>query len=164
MDLQTAAPNRIRSIAYPTNFSHASGWGLTWSIHLAHEYQAELLLLHVVPPLTPIFETESLIRAEAEIALSVLLAQLQTANINARGFLLTGTTSIGDQIVRAARLERVDLIIMGSRARTGIARFFSGSMVSRVLTRAHCPVLVVPLQRRRQLSVRGFGEKSKHVC
>jgi nucleotide-binding universal stress UspA family protein len=134
----------VRRIAHPINFFNVSENGLTWAIHLAQEYQAELLLLHVVPPPTPIFELESPMKSEAEFALSVLLGKLETAGIKARGFLLTGTSSTESQIVRAARLERVDLIIMGTRARTGISSLFAGSLASRVTNRAHCPVLIVP--------------------
>ena len=141
---QSVAVYTIRRIAHPTNFSAESENALSWAIQLAQEYQAELLLLHVVPPPTPLFELESPMKSEAELALSVLLGKLQTADIRARGFLLTGKNPIDDQIVRAARLERVDLIILGTRARTGISWLFAGSLASRVMSRAHCPVLVVP--------------------
>ena len=141
---QSVAVYTIRRIAHPTNFSAESENALSWAIQLAQEYQAELLLLHVVPPPTPLFELESPMKSEAELALSVLLGKLQTADIRARGFLLTGKNPIDDQIVRAARLEHVDLIIMGTSGRTGLSRLFAGSLTSRVITRAHCPVLVVP--------------------
>jgi universal stress protein A len=141
---QSVAAHTIRRIAHPIDFSTESKNGLTWAIQLAQEYQAELLLLHVVPPPTPLFELESPMKSEAELALSVLLGKLQTADIRARGFLLTGKNPIDDQIVRAARLEHVDLIIMGTSGRTGLSRLFAGSLASRVITRAHCPVLVVP--------------------
>lgn len=138
------AAHTIRRIAHPTDFSSASGNALTWAIHLVQQYQAELLVLHVVPPPTPIFELESPMKSKAELALSVLLAKLETANVRARGFLLTGNTSIDSQIIRAATLEHVDLIILGTRGRSGLSRLFVGSVASRVITHAHCPVLVIP--------------------
>jgi nucleotide-binding universal stress UspA family protein len=142
---QSVTAHTIRRIAHPTiDFSSVSENGLAWAINLAHDYQAELLLLRVVPPPTPIFELESPMKSEAEIVLAVLLAKLETARIKARGILLTGTSSPESQILRAARLERVDLIIMETRRRTGISRLFTGSLASRVISRAHCPVLVVP--------------------
>lgn len=141
---QSHAAHSIRRIAHPVNFRNLSVKGLSWAIHLTHDYQAELLLLHVVPPPTPLFELESPMKSQAEIALGVLLGNLETAAIKARGFLLTGTSSTESQIARAARLERVDLIIMGTRARTGICGLFTRSLASRVAARAHCPVLAVP--------------------
>ena len=138
------AAHGIRRIAYPINFSSVSDNGLAWAINLANQHQAELLLLHVVPPPTPIFELESPLKSEASVALSMLLGKLETAGLNVRGFLLTGTSYKETQIVRAARLERVDLIIMSTRRRIGIAKLFTGSLASRVISHAHCPVLVVP--------------------
>jgi nucleotide-binding universal stress UspA family protein len=143
---ESVAARTIRSIAHPINFPNLSVNGLTWAIQLAQDYQAELLLLYVVPPPTPLFELESPLKSEAELSLSALLAELETTAIKARGFLLTGTSSTDSQIVRAARLERVDLIVMGGRGRTGIAGLFARSLASRVITRAHCPVLIVPNQ------------------
>lgn len=155
---QSVASHSIRRIAHPINFSSESENALSWAIQLAQEHQAELLLLHVIPPPTPLFELESPMKSEAELVLSVLLRRLQTTDIEARGFLLTGENSIDGQIVRAARLEHVDLIIMGTRGRTGLSRLLVGSLASRVITRAHCPVLVVPSQSKlsRKLNV-GVG-------
>jgi nucleotide-binding universal stress UspA family protein len=139
-----AAP--VSRIAYATNFSETSDHALHWAVQIAEANAADLLLFHVLPPPVPLFEAEPFEKPEAEMSLSVLLTKLHAAGIKAHGFLLTGTNSIDGQIVRAARLERVDLIIMGSHGRTGISRLFSGSLASRVITRAHCPVLIVPGQ------------------
>jgi universal stress protein A len=48
-----------------------------------------------------------------------------------------------DVIVRAARSKRVDVLVLGTHGRTGLARFFLGSVATRVLATAHCPVLTV---------------------
>lgn len=161
---QLISARTIHRIAHPTNFSSESENALSWAIQLAEAYQAELLLLHVVPPPTPLFELESPLKSEAELALSVLLKKLQTAAIKTRGFLLTGENSIDGQIVRAARLERVDLIIMGTRGRTGLSRLFLGSLAARVITRSHCPVLVVPGRAsHRGNSISTSNETNKRV-
>jgi universal stress protein A len=137
------AYHSIRRIAHPTEFSHVSERGLAWGIGLAQEYRAELLLLHIIPPPTPLFELEPANKIEAEIALSLLLGKVKAANVEARAFLLYGANSVESQIVRAARLERVDLIVIGTRGRTGVSRLLGRSLASRVIPRAHCPVLVV---------------------
>jgi nucleotide-binding universal stress UspA family protein len=83
---ESVAAHTVRRIAHPINLSNVSENGLSWAIRLAEEYQAELLLLHVVPPPTPIFELESPMKSEAQHALSVLLATLEAAGLKARGF------------------------------------------------------------------------------
>lgn len=47
-----------------------------------------------------------------------------------------------DQILAAAHDVAADLIVVGSRGRTGLARFFAGSVARRVLVGAKCSVLI----------------------
>jgi universal stress protein A len=47
------------------------------------------------------------------------------------------------EIVRLARSKRVDLIVIGTHGRTGLARFFLDSVAARVVSTAPCPVLTV---------------------
>lgn len=136
----------IRRIAHPTDLSPTSDNALAWAVHLAEAYDAEMLLLHVVPPPTPLFEAESPAKAQAALDLSLLLARIKLKGIAARGFVLCGTRSIDHQILKAAQREKIDVIIMGTRGRTGLSRLLVGSIASRVISRARCPVLVVPSQ------------------
>jgi nucleotide-binding universal stress UspA family protein len=153
----------IRRIAHPINFAKFSKKGLSWAIHFAKEYDADLLLLHVVPPPTPLFEAESPIKSESELALSLLLGKLKIAEIKARGFLLTGKATTDAQIVRAAKLERVDLIIMETHGHAVLSWLFGRSLASRVIARAHCHVLVVPSDATTEVIVRSVAKRYQDV-
>lgn len=48
-----------------------------------------------------------------------------------------------EEIVELARRERADLIVVGSRGRTGLTKLVLGSVSSHVVTHAHCTVVVV---------------------
>ena len=48
-----------------------------------------------------------------------------------------------EAIVEIARLEGVDLIVVGSHGRTGLGKLLVGSVASDVVTHAPCSVLVV---------------------
>jgi nucleotide-binding universal stress UspA family protein len=50
---------------------------------------------------------------------------------------------VGSAIVDYAERENVDLIVIGSRGRTGFKKMLLGSVASDVVTYAHCPVMVV---------------------
>jgi nucleotide-binding universal stress UspA family protein len=50
---------------------------------------------------------------------------------------------VGSAIVDYAERENVDLIVIGTRGRTGFKKMLLGSVASDVVTYAHCPVLVV---------------------
>ena len=47
-------------------------------------------------------------------------------------------------IVEEARVKNIDLIVMGTHGRTGLKRFFMGSVAERVIGHAPCAVMVVP--------------------
>lgn len=46
-------------------------------------------------------------------------------------------------IVKYAEEKEIDLIVVGTRGRTGIKKILLGSVASGVVTYAHCPVIVV---------------------
>jgi nucleotide-binding universal stress UspA family protein len=48
-----------------------------------------------------------------------------------------------DQIVRACRSTKSDLIVMGTHGRRGLQKFFLGSVAERVVATAPCPVVTV---------------------
>lgn len=51
--------------------------------------------------------------------------------------------SIVSEIIEFAERENIDLIIMGTRGRTGFKKLLLGSVASEVVNFAHCPVLVI---------------------
>ena len=57
--------------------------------------------------------------------------------------IIEGYTSVESMIVDYAERERVDLIVIGTRGRTGFKRLLLGSVALGVVTYSHCPVLVV---------------------
>lgn len=53
-----------------------------------------------------------------------------------------------DNIVEKAEGERVDRIVMSTHGRTGIDHLLIGSVSEKVIARASCPVLIVPVHKR----------------
>jgi len=51
--------------------------------------------------------------------------------------------SIVSEIIEFAEIENINLIIMGTRGRTGVKKLLLGSVASGVVNFAHCPVLVI---------------------
>jgi nucleotide-binding universal stress UspA family protein len=56
---------------------------------------------------------------------------------------IISSTTIAAEIVDYAQQQNVDLIVMGTKGRSGFKRLILGSTASGVVTYAHCPVLVV---------------------
>jgi nucleotide-binding universal stress UspA family protein len=122
---------------------------------------ASLQLLHVIEPVA---ETAGL---EVDPAMAQLqfaqdfdaekrveserLAKL-SAEITARGLACTSEVRFGlpaDEILSAARETGADLVVMGSHGHGALYHLFTGSVVTGVLRRIDCPVLVVPLRQKK---------------
>jgi nucleotide-binding universal stress UspA family protein len=143
---------RIRRILHPTDFSSASRPALERALGLARDSRAELIILHVMAPVIPVvgegyippqtYEAiDTAARKSAQTKLDALVARARKAGVRARGLVVEGTPH--DRIVRAAKAQRVDLIVMGTHGRSGLARLFIGSVASRVVSAAACPVMTV---------------------
>jgi nucleotide-binding universal stress UspA family protein len=141
--ISEGSPMLIRRILHPTDLTENSDNALAAAISLAKQNHADLLLVHALPPPTPIYEIESSVRPEAEEALAKLLKTVTDVGVKAKRVLIKGSAPVSNNIVRCARFFGADLIVMGTRGRTGISRWLVGSHASRVVARAHCPVVVV---------------------
>ena len=159
------SPQTIRRIATPINFSSVSDDGLRWAVHLAQKYQAELILLHVLPSPTPIFEDRIRHAIRSRACLIRTSRKASRSRYKGAGLPANGNRFCIRSNVRAARLERVDLIIVATRYRRGLSRLFAGSLASRVMTRAHCPVLAVPSRygRKSALKINWHSCQQRHV-
>jgi nucleotide-binding universal stress UspA family protein len=78
---------------------------------------------------------------DAEAALAALLPDLHYRKVNAVAEVLTGDPAM--QIVDYARANDVDLIVMSTHGRSGLARWRFGSVAHMVLQEAPCAVVVV---------------------
>ncbi len=142
----------VRRILHPTDFSRASGAAFLKAVALAKESRAQLLLVHVMLPPTPFIgdgyvspktyeDLEAAARRSAQRELAKVAARAQKAKARVKAVLLEGVPY--DKIARVARSKRADLIVMGTHGRSGLSKFFLGSVAERVIARAPCPVLTV---------------------
>lgn len=144
--------SRIRRILHPSDFSRASSKAFAKAVELARANRSELLLVHVLAPAVPLAgdgyispkvyeDLEASARAWGQQQLDRLLAKAKKGGARAKGILLEGVPH--EQIVRAARSKKANLIVIGTHGRTGLAKFVLGSVAGRVVAMAPCPVLTV---------------------
>jgi nucleotide-binding universal stress UspA family protein len=143
---------RLRRILFASDFSKASGKAFTTALTMAKANRATLTILHVIVPFTPIIpeqyintqtweQIDSQARRWSQQQLARLTEKAKKAGVRVAGLLLEGDPA--QKIARAARSKRADLLIVGTHGRTGLTKFFVGSVAGRVVATAACPVVTV---------------------
>jgi nucleotide-binding universal stress UspA family protein len=70
-------------------------------------------------------------------------SKLRNTNISVTDKIIISVSSIVGEIVGFADKEKVDLIILGTRGRTGFKKLLLGSVAQGVVSHSSCPVMVV---------------------
>jgi universal stress protein A len=138
------AAAETKFILHPTDLMHGSEKAFVVAVSLARKHGAEPIIAHALPPPTPLFESEYPHWAQAEAALARLAGVAVEFGVSARRILLDSTAPVSQSIVRCAEEIHAGMIVMATTGKTGISRWLVGSHAARVITRAQCPVVVVP--------------------
>jgi nucleotide-binding universal stress UspA family protein len=137
---------QLKNILFATDFSPASDVAIPYASALAKYYGAKLYALHVKPPvvnpMTPprSWKTleEAASREDEQYNQNILKS---FAGI--RPEILINEGDLCSNIEAIMKETEIDLIVMGTRGRSGAARFVLGSTAERIFRQATCPVLTV---------------------
>jgi nucleotide-binding universal stress UspA family protein len=137
----------IRNIAVATDFCPWSERALQHALVLAHSFGAVLHIFHVVRRAEFSFVPDFMVPLDelAERDFDDLIGRLNAARslagIEHHHWNIDGEISaVLEDFVRD---HRIDLMILGTRGRTGISKFLSGSIAQEIFHYVSCPVLTV---------------------
>ena len=135
----------IETILHPTDLSESARPALGLAIRLAEDHGARLIVLHVAAPSVLYGEMEMTIpvpemRQEILEADGIKLKDLVPGS-GAECRVVEGVAAA--EIVRNAREEPCDMIVLETHGQGGVARLMLGSVVADVLRQAPCPVLAI---------------------
>jgi nucleotide-binding universal stress UspA family protein len=145
--------SRIRRVLHASDFSPASRVAFARAVDMAKDNRAELLLVHVLTPVMPIMagdgyvspktyeDIEASTKAAGQKGLAALVAKARKAGARVKAVMTDGLPH--EQILRLARAKHADVVVLGTHGRTGLARFFLGSVANRVVAMSLVPVLTV---------------------
>lgn len=119
---------------------------------LAHCHHSEVIFLSVIDPAESITGLEGLEMDinrqliqeqfdEAQSYLSAKEGEFRQKNIESRSMVRYG--AVVNTIINVAEEEKVNLIAIASHGRTGLARFFYGSVAAGILQQVDSPLLVI---------------------
>lgn len=142
----------LKRILVPTDFSKFSHQALMYGVALAEKFGAEICLLHVVqdlavfipdmvtvaPPIVPSLEQMT---AAVQAAFDRIVRENALERFSFRREVCQGTPFL--EIIRFAKENDVDLIVMGTHGHSGLIHVLLGSVTDKVVRKAPCPVLTV---------------------
>ncbi len=138
----------LHRILFATDFSPGASRARDYAVYLARTYEAELRVMHVserYPTLSADAYADPFllepVRAEVSRFLDELTQQLKQAGVKTARAHAIGIPS--EEILKAAKGEGVELIVVGTQGRTGLEHVLLGSTAERVVKNAPCPVLTV---------------------
>jgi nucleotide-binding universal stress UspA family protein len=145
------SPARISRILVGVDFSHVSECALRRGVDLAEQLGASLVVCHVLPLDAPIYDlplgmaaptmspeeaTDIACRATEELVSRYASDNMELTSVVRRGDAAT-------EIAAAARDANADLVIVGTRARTGVARILLGDVAELVVRSTNLPVMLL---------------------
>ena len=142
----------LKRILLATDFSDCSEHALRYACEFAEAFAAELHLVYVNEPPAAAYSEfgvgfvgvdglEEDIKRSATAKLDALPGQEWQDKLTVSRAVLFGTPFI--EIVRYARENDIDLIVLGTHGRGAIAHMLMGSTAEKVVRKAPCPVLTV---------------------
>jgi nucleotide-binding universal stress UspA family protein len=144
-DVSRGADGQIREILYATDFTSESQNAAAYALSLAQEFQAGLVLLHVIPRSEP---NDLVMATDVVESSKALLKKLVPAEAEAwcspEYYVEEGDPA--KKILELAHLRQSDLIIMGVKPEAGVpgaATHLPIATAHKVVSHATCPVLTV---------------------
>lgn len=127
-------------ILVPTDFSEYSDRALRQAFDIAKEYQAKIFVVHVMIDFRE--EFDHIFRREAEEMLQKQIGKYpQAKEVEMVAGIRKGI--VYEEILKEAKEKGIDLIVIASLGRSGIAKYLMGSVARNVLKGSKCPVLLI---------------------
>lgn len=150
----------FKRILVPLDGSPMSERALPAALALAQKFNGQIILLEVldIPDPTPpssypealtgwigwVREARQQAHQEAQNYLETLQDELDRKGVETR--ILLRDTAPAEDILDVASAEAIDLVVMSSHGRGGLARWTFGSVADKVVRHSPCPVLMIRQQ------------------
>jgi len=137
----------INRILFPTDFSDYAEKALPYAASLCAEFNAELVLMHVteMPIVFPEYMPENMSAISEEMVSHAQegLERIAQGIANVSTEILIRTGVAYREICRYVEENEVDLIVLPTHGKTGLAHLLFGSVADKVVRLARCPVLSI---------------------
>lgn len=141
--------SETKKILVPIDGSETSLRAASHALSLARESKGSITLLHVseIPPLPlhgdDLNKYSKEVSNEAEEWFNKIKNFPEGKSVEVKTKVLTGAKSVVDTIVKFAKDEDVDTIVIGTKGRSKVSKLLLGSVASGVKNNATCQVILI---------------------
>lgn len=140
----------VKKILLPTDFSDNAQNALIFALELAKKTGAQLELLHCIEEpynFAPMVDQimQQIVQKSEQLFDNIkddIHKNHRYTGIDVQTSIQTGKSTL--TILEEAKKEHSDIIVMGTRGRSGVERFLYGSTTAHVVQHSNIPVLIIP--------------------
>ena len=139
----------VTNILCPVDFSESSKRALTNAILLARKFNASLKIITVYEPLEYVSRRINIDLNEENASrlkrvkdeMKDFVKEFNFEGVNHKIKIKSGKAN--DEILNVIKKQNIDLLIMGTNGRTGLSRFFMGSVTEKVIREMPCSFITI---------------------
>jgi nucleotide-binding universal stress UspA family protein len=144
----TSGPSRVVVAVDGSDYSMKAA---DYAINLAKNTGAEIIALNIIdissifrmlPPTTK-KELNDIGKQEARRMFQDVEEMAKKRGVEMRTEIIETSESVADAMIRYAEKKKIDLIVVGTKGKSGMTKALLGSVASKIVTYSPCPVLVV---------------------
>jgi nucleotide-binding universal stress UspA family protein len=154
---QTKQRVGFENILFATDFLPAANAAMPYAVGLAKSFEANLYALHVTEPTNYALPPEIGVGMQTAVETEKKHLREELRHNFPEGSLriIEAQGDVATALVTAIEKYEIDLIVLGTRGRTGFEKMLLGSKAEEILRRAPCPVLTIGPDVPATLGTRG---------
>jgi len=160
----------LKNILFPTDFSEASQAPLPYAAAIAHRYDSQLHIAHIMSPASYIFPSPPGDRVTLDSIHKAALADARKRTETLASHLKTiphhtyvREGEVWESLSDIIRAHEIDLLVVGTHGRTGVEKLLLGSKAEEILRLAPCPVLTVGPEIAGRAKLTAIGDDGKNL-
>ena len=145
---------KYKKVLFCTDFSENSDCAFDYAFGIAKRDEGVLYILHVIPTNPDHYNLERFLTKEELDGVKATLREdrekiyndqyLSHIKDKSKVRIITTSGREDEEILKFARKENIDIIVIGTHGRTGIEHFFIGSVAEKIIRRSPIPVFIIP--------------------
>jgi nucleotide-binding universal stress UspA family protein len=149
---------KYKKILFCTDFSENADYAFNFAFGIAKRDDGLLYLLHVIPgnpqeallerfmPGNVVEQMHNVMKEDVDEKFREHYVNNMEKAINFETITKSGREA--EEILKLARQEQMDIIVMGTHGSTGVEYVFFGSVAERVIRRSPFPVFIIPSRKK----------------